>query len=573
MIRQHLSIIVLACFLSACVSTHTKEMGQRNRQSIDDALTEAAAVTIPDAEAASADILDELIPGSDISVPGLNADVRPETAFDISVSNAPARLFFMSLVRDTNINMVVHPSVEGAISLDLKNVTVSEVMQLTREVYGYEFKQNGTGYIVLPARLQSRVFPVNYLNVVRNGESLMTVSSGQIRDADGDDDNDNDNDNGNSNSGSDPNALKSSSVNTKSVADFWTQLQATLTSIVGGGEGRSIVVDKHSGLVIVRAMPGELRDVEAYLTDAQDSLQRQVILEAKVIEVDLNDSFQSGVDWALISSSQEFAVGNGSLARGVGRLLEADGTSSPISSAASAAISSGLDASNIPFANLFAAGSSTDNFASLITLLSTQGSVHVLSSPRVSTVNNQKAVIKVGSDEFFVTDISSDNQTTIAGTTTSPDITLTPFFSGIALDVTPQISGDGEVILHIHPSISEVTDQTKTITLGDDELRLPLAFSTVRESDSIVKALNGQVVVIGGLMKNISSDDQGGVPGVDDVPVVGELFKRKRKINRRSELVILLRPIVVEKNRAWSKYIQQSAERVQQMQAIPVVDE
>jgi MSHA biogenesis protein MshL len=565
MIRQHLSIIVLACFLSACVSTHTKEMGQRNRQSIDDALTEAAAVTIPEAEVPSADILDELMPGSDISVPGLNADIRPETAFDISVSNAPARLFFMSLVRDTNINMVVHPSVEGAISLDLKNVTVSEVMQLTREVYGYEFKQNGTGYIVLPARLQSRVFPVNYLNVIRNGESLMTVSSGQIRDDNGDDDNDN----GDSNSETDPNALKSSSVNTKSVADFWTQLQGTLTSIVGGGEGRSIVVDRHSGLVIVRAMPGELRDVEAYLTDAQDSLQRQVILEAKVIEVELNDSFQSGVDWALIASSEEFAVGNSSLARGAGRLLEADGASSPISSA----IASGLDASGIPFANLFAAGSSTDNFKSLITLLSTQGSVHVLSSPRVSTVNNQKAVIKVGSDEFFVTDISSDNNTTIVGTTTSPDITLTPFFSGIALDVTPQISGDGEVILHIHPSISEVTDQTKTITLGDEELSLPLAFSTVRESDSIVRALNGQVVVIGGLMKNISSDDQGSVPGVGDVAVVGELFKRKRKINRRSELVILLRPIVVEKNRTWSKYIQQSAERVQQMQAIPVVDE
>jgi MSHA biogenesis protein MshL len=289
----------------------------------------------------------------------------------------------------------------------------------------------------------------------------------------------------------------------------------------------------------------------------------------KVIEVELNDSFQSGVDWALISSSEEFAVGNASLARGAGRLLEADGASSPIS----AAIASGLDASGIPFANLFAAGSSTDNFKSLITLLSTQGSVHVLSSPRVSTVNNQKAVIKVGSDEFFVTDISSDNNTTIVGTTTSPDITLTPFFSGIALDVTPQISGDGEVILHIHPSISEVTDQTKTITLGDEELSLPLAFSTVRESDSIVRALNGQVVVIGGLMKNISSDDQGGVPGVDDVAVVGELFKRKRKINRRSELVILLRPIVVEKNRTWSKYIQQSAERVQQMQSIPVVDE
>jgi MSHA biogenesis protein MshL len=426
-------------------------MAQQNRQSIDDAMIEAAAVTIPEVEAPAEDILDDLVPVSEVTVPGLNAGARLETTFDISVSNAPARLFFMSLVKDTNINMVVHPSVEGDISLDLKNVTVSEVMQLTREVYGYEFKQNGTGYIVRPARIQSRIFAVDYLNVSRKGESLMTVSSGQVRDSD------DDNRNENSNSESDPNALKSSSVNTRSEADFWTQLQATLTSIVGGGEGRSIVVDRHSGLVVVRAMPGELRDVEAYLTDAQDSLQRQVILEAKVIEVELNDSFQSGIDWAAISSNRDYAIGNTSIARGAANIIADNRGAGAITPGGDVALSSGLDLSDIPFGNVFALGTSTSNFASLITLLSTQGSVHVLSSPRISTVNNQKAVIKVGSDEFFVTDISSDNNTTIAGTTTSPDLTLTPFFSGIALDVTPQISKQGEVILHIHPSISEVT--------------------------------------------------------------------------------------------------------------------
>jgi len=123
--RRHLSIIVLAGFLSACAAQHTKQMAQENRQSINDALAEAAAVTIPEVEAPADEILDDLVPASDISVPSLNADVRPETAFDISVSNAPAKLFFMSLVKDTNINMVVHPSVSGEISLDLKNVTVS----------------------------------------------------------------------------------------------------------------------------------------------------------------------------------------------------------------------------------------------------------------------------------------------------------------------------------------------------------------------------------------------------------------------------------------------------------------
>ena len=150
--------------------------------------TRPSAVTIPEAESPSTEILDDLLPGSGISVPGLDQDFRLENAFDISVSNAPARLFFMSLVKDTNINMVVHPSVEGEISLDLKNVTVREVMDLTREVYGYEFRQSDSGYIVMPARIQSRIFPVNYLNVSRVGESMMTVSSGQVVDAEGDDD-------------------------------------------------------------------------------------------------------------------------------------------------------------------------------------------------------------------------------------------------------------------------------------------------------------------------------------------------------------------------------------------------
>jgi len=567
MIRPRITLYVLVFFLAACASTQSRELAKQNREDINQALDEAAAVEIPDAAVPSDDILDQLVPGSGIAVPGLEQDLKFETAFDISVSKAPARLFFMSLVKDTNINMVVHPSVAGEISLDLKNVTVTEVMQLTREVYGFEFKQNGTGYIVLPARIQSRIFPVNYLNVSRDGESLMTVSSGQIEDTD------NDNDDNNSNSGSGSTSLKSSSISTSSTADFWTGLKATLTSIVGGGEGRSIVVDRHSGLVIVRAMPGELRDVEAYLTDAQDSLQRQVILEAKVIEVDLNDRFQSGIDWAAISSSRDLAIGNAGLVRGVGRVLADEAGTPLLNAAGDAVISSNVDLGNIPYANLFAVGSSSSTFASLITLLSSQGNVHVLSSPRVSTVNNQKAVIKVGSDEYFVTEVSSDNTSTASGTTTTPELTLTPFFSGIALDVTPQISKDGEVILHIHPSISEVDDQTKVITLGGETFELPLALSTVRETDSVVKAQNGQVVVIGGLMTNITSDEIGGVPGISDVPVVGEAFKQKRRSSRRSELVILLRPVVVDKNKVWSNYIQQSAERIQKINIDPAEGE
>ena len=557
MMIRHGSILLLACLLGACASTQHREIAEQNRQSIDAALNEAASTTIPDAEAPPEEVLDQLVPGSGISLPGLAEDLRPEASFDISVSNAPARLFFMSLVKDTSINMVVHPDVSGDISLDLKNVTVREVMMLARDVYGYEFQETQSGYVVLPARIQSRIFPVNYLNVARSGESLMTVSSGQIEDTDSSDSNDT-----SSSSSSTTSSLKSCQINTRIEADFWTELQATLNAIVGDGAGRSIVVDRHAGLVIVRAMPGELRDVEAYLDSAQDNLQRQVILEAKVIEVTLSDSFQSGIDWAAISESRDISFGTNRVTGGVG------GTS-VINAAGEVVVSSGLDVTNNPFSNLFTLSSSSSTFGSLITLLNTQGDAQVLSSPRVSTVNNQKAVIKVGSDEFFVTEVSSSTTSGAGGTTTNPELTLTPFFSGIALDVTPQISAEGDVILHIHPSVSEITDQLKNITVGGQSFQLPLAFSTVRESDSIVRARNGQIIVIGGLMQNSTVDDSAGVPGASDVPFLGELFKQKKKTNQRSELVILLRPVVIDRNQTWSELIRQSADRVQQLKTAP----
>ncbi len=553
MIKIQYFLPAIGLLLTACVSTQSNENSQQTRDSINQAMAEAGEPAKVEAIVPPDDILDELVLDSGIAVPGLNDDVRQEMAFDISVSNAPARVFFMSLVKDTDINMVVHPSVSGEISLDLKNVSVAQVMALTREVYGYEFRQSTGGYIVLPARIQSKIFAVNYLNIARQGESTMTVSSGQLADSGSGNDSDDDSNSSSSNSS----AAQSSSINTSIQSDFWSGLHSTVSSIVGSGSGRSVVVDRHAGLIIVRAMPGELRDVASYLENAQGSLQRQVILEAKIIEVKLSDSFQSGIDWAALSSSREVLFGNTGFV---------DGSSQLFNDAGGVDTAAALSSANNGFANLFTIGGATDDFGALIRLLSTQGEVQVLSSPRISTVNNQKAVIKVGSDEFFVTDVSSNTSSNSVSTTTAPDITLTPFFSGIALDVTPQISEQDEVILHIHPSVSEVTDQTKNITVGGQTQQLPLAFSTVRESDSVVKARNGQVVVIGGLMQNSSGTDDAGVPGVKDVPILGSLFKQSRKVNTRSELVILLRPIVVKSDKTWADSINDSAARIETLE-------
>jgi len=190
--------------------------------------------------------------------------------------------------------------------------------------------------------------------------------------------------------------------------------------------------------------------------------------------------------------------------------------------------------------------------------------VQVLSSPRISTVSNQKAVIKVGSDEFFVTDISSDTTT---GTTTNStsDITLTPFFSGIALDVTPQVDPSGQITLHVHPTVSEVVDQNKEINVFGIEQTIPVAFSTVRESDSIINARSGQLVVIGGLMQEKTIKDEAGVPVLGKIPGLGALFRHTQSVSQKSELVILLRPQVIASQADWDNNIRASKQRINEM--------
>lgn len=292
-----------------------------------------------------------------------------------------------------------------------------------------------------------------------------------------------------------------------------------------------------------------------------------MIIEAKIIEVALNDGFQSGINWSTLLHAGSGSVsltqtGGGTLInQGISEIAGKTGALDPSNPQA---IASTLTSA---FGGAFAASLQFSDFNAFIELLQTQGDVQVLSSPRISTVNNQKAVIKVGDDEYFVTDVSS-NTVTGTASNTSNDITLTPFFSGIALDVTPQIDSAGIVTLHIHPTVSEVTDQQKVVTVGGggadgkpSQMSLPLAFSSIRESDSIVRAASGQVVVIGGLMKNTNGRKVAGVPVLGKIPWLGALFRHTKTESIKSELVILVRPIVVQDDAGWDMLRQNSRER------------
>ena len=498
-----------------------------------------------------------LLPPMNVELSGVT-QAPVERRFDITVNRANARTFFMSLVKDTPYNMVTHPGVKGKISLSLKNVTIDEVMETVRTVFGYEYKRTRSGFEVLPAELQSRIFTIDYLNVKRSGLSNVRVSSGQVSSVENkqsDSNSTNSSDQTANNKGSNS-GVSGSQVSTQSESDFWTELTVALQAIIGNDEGRKVIVNPQSGIVVVRAMPGEQRSVTEYLKATQIIIERQVILEAKILEVELSDGFQSGVNWSAIgkgSGGDSVIAGQfgGSTLLNTG-YSNLQGQTDALNPANLTGIRSDVASA---FGGMFAMSLNLGDFTGFLEFLETQGDVHVLSSPRVSTVNNQKAVIKVGSDEFFVTDVDTNENSTVGAATASQsvDVQLTPFFSGVALDVIPQISADGVVTLHIHPSVSEVSERIKQISLNAaNQLTIPLALSTIRESDSIVRARSGQVVVIGGLMQNQTKDTTTSVPFLGDLPLIGGLFKHKQQTTRKSELVILLRPIVVDSDKAWA---------------------
>ncbi|HHX8539885.1 MULTISPECIES: pilus (MSHA type) biogenesis protein MshL [Vibrio] len=488
-------------------------------------------------------------------MPNLDSNVASEQGtskrFRIQANAVDARSFFASLVKGTEYSVAIHPAVQGNITVNLSDVTLDEVLSVVQNMYGYDVVKSGKVIQIYPAGMRTVTIPVDYLQFKRSGRSLTSIVTGSVTSAgtsnsggSSDSSDSSDSDNGSNSGDSSTTSTGGTRIETITESDFWPMLQQAVANLIGSGKGQSVVVTPQAGVITVRAFPDDIREVREFLGVSQERMQRQVILEAKILEVTLNDGYQQGINWSNLSAS----IGNsGSVVvnRPASALPPLDAIGTLLGGQTNVTISDG-------------------NFNAVLSFMSTQGDLNVLSSPRITAANNQKSVIKVGTDEYFVTELSS-NAGNGENSNAVPEVELTPFFSGISLDVTPQIDNKGNVFLHVHPAVIEVSEEVKQLNLGGEfqNIQLPLAKSSIRESDSVIRAKDGDVVVIGGLMKQQNRELVSKVPFLGDVPALGHLFRNVNNVTEKTELVILLKPTVVGVN-SWQKELERSRDLLQE---------
>ncbi len=522
-------IVILTLFLGGCASTIPEpHQPSKGHISVDEQATTASEAEIP-----------EVIQKKPFLPPPVPQPAEQELErYTVVVNDVPVKELLFALARDASLNIDVDSDIEGYVTLNAVEQTLPQILERIARQTNLRYELKGNNLYISPDEPYFRTYKIDYVNISRDMEGQISISTQIAKTGTVDVKATGGGAGGNENN-------SRTSVRSRSNNQFWVTLANNISRILGEeGKGNasgelgsdSVVINPESGIISVKATSAQHLHIQKFLDEVMHNAQRQVLIEATIVEVTLNDRFQSGIDWNALVGGNDIIKLQQSLLPGTTGL----GTS------------------------FFQAVLQSDNgqnpdFRATLKLLKTFGDTKVLSSPKLMALNNQTAVLKVVRNEvYFTLDAETSQNQTNSLTTIESEVHTVPV--GLVMSVTPQINENMTVTLNVRPTISRISDriqdpapqliaaqfkaQNPNSDLPDIKSEIPVI--SVREMESILKVNSGQVAVLGGLMQDDYQRDTNAVPGLGDLPVAGDAFKQRDFRNTKSELIIFLRPIVVQ---------------------------
>ncbi len=454
-----------------------------------------------------------------------------EEYYTFSLREADVKDVLRGIAKETNYNVVIEPDVKGMCTVDLKNVTLPKALEYILEPLEFTYKIDGRTIYVSKPKLETKVFNVNYVSLRKFGTSSIvgdTASAGGTGSTGG-------TTGAVSTAGATPGATGAVSgaagggravqLMTISESDMWKTLADNVKSFLS--KDGQFAINSQAFAVAVTDYPKHIRNVGMFLRAIEKNVQKQVMIETKIIDIALNKTNREGVNWRLIGAQiNGLTFGANQVFLKTPSLLPVGPTDLTPSGTAVAD----------SYFRFFVGAKHLDMDNTFIDLLKTQGTVKIVSSPKITALNNQRAVIKVARQDVYF-----EQQQSSGSVGAGNIVTFTPKFitEGLILDVIPQIDDEGNILLNIHPMLTEKVSEVANPAGGT----VPIL--DVRETDTMVRIREGETVIIGGLIQDQKIDNSTGVSGLMNLPGLGWIFRAKNESVTRNELVISLTPRII----------------------------
>lgn len=457
------------------------------------------------------------------------------TAFQKPISltvtkSIPLKDLFLTIAQQTNGPLILEGTLEGSATLHVINQPAIEILQELCQTHGLRYRLSKGILKIEKDMPYLKNYNLQFLILARSNQNRLSIATDVFT---GVDSTTSEEDNG-----------SNTTLSAETKTDFWQELEDNLSVILtefsnledpSTSTPAKYTIHKQAGIISVFANDEKHRQIQEYLTSLQENIERQVLIEAKIVEVTLNDEFRSGINWNVLKGDFVLQMPLGDIT-----------TPGP------------LDENAIPQRNIFTLGGQGKNARGLINLLNHFGTVRTLSNPRLTVINNQTAVLKVARNKvYFKLNYTRDYNYFEKREQTFYSSSIKTVPIGLMLYVHPTIRPDGRIIMTLRPTISQIIQEVADPAVGiasSQKVQSLVPEVQVRELDTLLSMNSGETIMVGGFMQEVSSNEQDGIPEAQDVPVVGGLFKGKSNDRKITELVIFLRAIIIENEKAVPLY-------------------